>query len=255
MMNFRSKFNFDSDNYVLDIDLIGKARKYPLLSLNIKTLAVLAILVLLLLAVSCSEKNNDIQSLNYKGVVKDYSDLDGCGFIIELENGDKINPVIINNSNIELIDGENVEISYELIDTIADICMVGQNAIVTFHDKNDCDSIRFSYFIDDVPNDTLAVNYAKIVDDCLEINVSYSGGCEDHDLYLYKVEPWCGTPPLPPTTLQLLHDANNDMCEAYLTHSVFFDLTTIQIEDSASMKIILMTNLNDNYSQELIYNY
>ena len=63
MMNFRSKIKFDSNSYILDIDLIGKVRKYPLLSLNIKTLLLLAVIVVVLLAVSCSEKdkNDDIQ--------------------------------------------------------------------------------------------------------------------------------------------------------------------------------------------------
>lgn len=258
MMNFKSKFNFDADSYILDIDLISKARKYPLLSLNIKTLALLAIIVLVLLAVSCSEKkNNDIQTKTATGIIKDYSDIDGCSYIIELENGEKINPIIINNSNIELHDGDNVEITYEIIDSIADVCMAGQTAIVTFHNMNDCDEIILEpvFYYDTIPRDTFAINYAKIVDDCIEINVSYSGGCEEHNFYLTKIEPWCGTPPIPPTMLQLWHNANGDMCEAYLTNSVFFDLTSIQYADSSSMEIILLTNLNDNYSQQFTYNY
>jgi putative nigrescin immunity protein NigD len=257
MMNFRSKIKFDTNSYILDIDLIGKARKYPLLSLNIKTLLLLAVIVTVLLVVSCSEKNkdNDIQTVYYSGIVKDYSDLDGCGYIIELENGEKINPVIINNSNIDLLDGENVDIVYEIIDTIATTCMVGQNAVVTFLNQNECDDILFMQEYDPIPRDTFEVNFAKIVENCIEINVSYGGGCEDHQFYLAKIEPWCGTPPVPPTTLELRHNANNDYCEAYLTHSVFFDLTPLQATDSTKLQLILITNLNDNYSKELTYNF
>jgi len=255
MMNFKSKINFDTDSYSLDIDLISKARKYPLLSLNVKTLALLAIIVLVLLAISCNEKSNEITSSQYSGVVKDYSELDGCGYIIELENGDKINPVIINNANIELQEGDSVEIIYEIIDSIASICMIGENAVVTFLNLNECDDILNMVDYDPFPRDTFEINFARIENDCIEINVSYSGGCEDHNFYLAKIDPWCGTPPIPPTTLELRHNANNDMCEAYLTNSVFFDLTPLRLNDSVKMQIILITNLNDNYSKELTYNY
>ena len=215
----------------------------------------MAIIVIVLLAVSCSEKDDDIQTTYHSGVLKDYSEIDGCGYIIELENGDLINPVIINNSNIELSDGETVEISYEIIDTMFTTCQVGQNAVVTFYNQNECDDILFMQEYDPFPRDTFEINYAKIIENCIEINVSYGGGCENHQFYLAKIEPSCGTPPLPPTTLELRHNANNDYCEAYLTHSIFFDLEPIQIGDSTKMQLILITNLNDNYSKELTYNF
>jgi hypothetical protein len=255
-MNLKSQFNFDSNNYILDIDIINKAKRIPLLSLNIRTLLFLAIVVTVLLAFSCSEKEKlDVDVKNYNGVVVDYSDLDGCGLIIELDNGDKINPIIINTPNLDLEDGQNVEISYEAIDTIATACMVGINAIVTFHNISDCDSILFDHTYDTLPRDEFVINYAKIEDDCLEINVSYSGGCKDHEFILAKIDPWCGTPPIPPTTLELRHNANNDMCEAYLTNSVFFNLIPLQMQDSTSTQIILITNIDDNYSDTLTYNY
>lgn len=252
----KSNIRFDSNNFIIDIDIVKNQKSYPLLSLNMRMLIFLFIIISVLVIVSCSEKDEDTNLLtdSFSGVVKDFSSLDGCGLLIELDNGEIINPVIINNSNITLEANQAVEITYKEVDSIETDCMKGINAIVTILDINECENILFNHVYDTLPNDDFEINYAKINEDCLEINISHGGGCENHEYILAKIDPWCGTPPLPPTTLELRHNANNDMCEAYLTHSVLFDLTSIQNPDSTSLQIILKTNIDD-YSETLIYNY
>lgn len=75
--------------------------------------------------------------------------------------------------------------------------------------------------------DACTVSSGVIEDDCLELVVSYSGGCQSHDFALY----WDGMSLLTVpgrVQLSLLHNGNGDMCEAVITDSLHFDLTGIQ---------------------------
>jgi PKD repeat protein len=58
------------------------------------------------------------------GTVKDYTGLDGCGFVIELDNGVVLEPVEI-LPNFILYDGERVKLSYTELNDRESICMAG----------------------------------------------------------------------------------------------------------------------------------
>ena len=84
----------------------------------------------------CVSKACKVIAVNYaanacdqRGTVYDYTGLDGCGFIIELDNGLKLEPVKFMNK-IELRDSMRVKLSYSPV-RMASICMVGQTAIIT----------------------------------------------------------------------------------------------------------------------------
>lgn len=71
------------------------------------------------------------QGGSVKGIVKDYSNLDGCGFVIELEDGTKLEPAEIMVKDFELRDNQQVWLSYvELKDRVS-ICMVGKIVRIT----------------------------------------------------------------------------------------------------------------------------
>ena len=77
----------------------------------------------LLLFMACT-KNKCSDSV--KAELKDLSGLDGCGFVIELENGNKLEALNVSDFNIELKDGKKVWVSYHLTTNfIGTICMVG----------------------------------------------------------------------------------------------------------------------------------
>lgn len=60
----------------------------------------------------------------------------------------------------------------------------------------------------------------------LRVSVSYGGGCEDHEF----VACWNGaiSKSNPATlTLDLRHDANNDLCDAFITRDLFIELAGI----------------------------
>ena len=66
-----------------------------------------------------------------------------------------------------------------------------------------------------------------IEDDTLTLTVSYGGGCETHDVTLVASGVFLESYPVQ-MAVAVAHDANGDMCEAYLTEAYEFDLTPIK---------------------------
>ena len=88
------------------------------------------------------------------------------------------------------------------------------------------------YFIDAnsewmIKKDMLVVNSAVIENNLLALSVSYSGGCRDHIIDLYAYTGILKSNP-PQMNLALSHNANGDMCEAYVTRTIKFDLSKIK---------------------------
>ena len=75
--------------------------------------------------------------------------------------------------------------------------------------------------------DKYALNSATITDDILNISVSYSGGCEEHQFTLVASERFLESFPVQ-LRVSIAHDANGDTCEAYPTENYRFDLTPIK---------------------------
>lgn len=59
------------------------------------------------------------------GKVKDLAGLDGCGLIIELENGKKLIPMNLEAFEYNLVDGTEVRLHYSVQEDAMGICMAG----------------------------------------------------------------------------------------------------------------------------------
>ncbi len=77
--------------------------------------------------INCVEMENEC---NLTGTVKDYTGLDGCGYLIELDNGTRLEPVIVHDS-IKFYDNQRVKLSYIERKDMASICMAGIMAEIT----------------------------------------------------------------------------------------------------------------------------
>jgi len=192
------------------------------------------------------------------GIVKDYTGLDGCGFVIELEGGEKLEPFYIDSSFV-LVDGQHVWVRYSILEDHSSICMVGSPArIYSIHEIscNPITQVGLDFPLASLPDDPFDMDTVFITGDCLTITLWYSGGCKDHLFSVVELPIWCGTPPVPPPQLLLCHDANKDACEAYLQETVAFDLTGLQIQDSTSVTFVLLLNIpGSNYSKTFTYYY
>jgi len=60
----------------------------------------------------------------------------------------------------------------------------------------------------------------------LLLNISHSGGCEEHEFQLLQEPIFCGTPPIF-ITIKLSHNANSDTCEGWITRDLCFDISSI----------------------------
>jgi hypothetical protein len=78
-------------------------------------------ITLLLFGTAC--RKNEC-SASEKAVIRDYTGLDGCGFVIELMDGTVLEPVNLEDFSLPLFDGKPIWIRYH--ETVGgSICMVG----------------------------------------------------------------------------------------------------------------------------------
>ena len=215
---------------------------------------------------SCAEedyleptKKPSYQVCETRGVIHDYTGLDGCGFVIELADSSKLEPTIVDDTNFVFEDGKEISLTYTELTGYGSICMVGKLVHITCISDFACPPVSdFGLIFDpeDYPNDAVIINEVEIMGDCLCVNVSYGGGCEDHEFSMGVVWPECGTPPVPPPALYLCHNANNDMCEAYITETVCFDLSLLKVAGQYSSTFSLRPNfLPSSYWAEFTYHY
>ena len=81
------------------------------------------LVVLVLLTASC-DKASDCDNA-VKAKFKDLTGLDGCGMVIELSNGDRLEPTNLSDFQINVDDGQKIWVEYHVISG-GSICMVGE---------------------------------------------------------------------------------------------------------------------------------
>ena len=85
----------------------------------------LLILTGLLFIISCEDKDETLDC-DIKATLRDYTGLDGCGFVLVLDNGEVLEMGGFDaEPDFQFNDGMEVSISYEEMQGMATICMVG----------------------------------------------------------------------------------------------------------------------------------
>jgi hypothetical protein len=89
----------------------------------------LTFFLLFLLIFSCkTNRKAEGAGCSTIGTVKDYAGLDGCGLLIELENGDKLLPAKVKDDFL-LKDGQKIRFDYMVLPDMGSVCMA-EKAIV-----------------------------------------------------------------------------------------------------------------------------
>ncbi|MHA2232590.1 MAG: hypothetical protein ACXAB4_08855 [Candidatus Hodarchaeales archaeon] len=98
---------------------------------------------------------------------------------------------------------------------------------------------------ENAPRDPYTINRAKIDNDILHVEVSFGGGCKAHNFTLIVLSGFGESLPVAANAL-LSHDGNNDLCEAWLTKELRFDLSSLKEEwqhtyeqESGAIRILL----------------
>ena len=93
---------------------------------------------------------------------------------------------------------------------------------------SNCPSLIQNVSTSDFPMDLYGINEIEIIEDQLLINVSYGGGCEQHDFLVISSNTQINDYGNQIDALFLSHDANNDVCFAeILEHQLCFDISNI----------------------------
>ena len=72
------------------------------------------------------EKHSELCPNAVEATLKDLTGLDGCSWVLELDNGKRLEPSNLQKfDNIKLEDGKRVFVEYKTIHNAASICMVG----------------------------------------------------------------------------------------------------------------------------------
>jgi hypothetical protein len=114
--------------------------------LYMKMKAIALLVALMAVSVSCKKEEVTKESNcspTIKATVRDLKGLDGCGFVFELEDGSRLEPIMptlefcyIIDSPIDpllefvFVDGKEVKINYEKVERVS-ICMVGPTVRIT----------------------------------------------------------------------------------------------------------------------------
>ena len=123
--------------------------------------------------------------------------------------------------------------------------------------QSDCPKyteLNFSNY-DSLKTDPLTVLAVKTEGDCLKLTLQYGGGCKEHKVDLALIQPQCGTPPLPPPTFEIRHDANTDACEALITKDYSFDISDIREQGKTSTDFILAVKNSSGVITSTTYTY
>ncbi len=94
-------------------------------------------LFILILSISCTPTQNveDVKEektrCETEGTVKDFTGLDGCGLLIVLESGRKLEPVIIDDKDFKLRDGQKIRFDYKAEREVMSVCMGGMTVRIT----------------------------------------------------------------------------------------------------------------------------
>jgi len=65
-----------------------------------------------------------------KAKFKDLTGLDGCGMVIQLQNGSYLEPTNLCDIDIEIKDGQKIWVSYHIAPNLSSICMVGDIVVI-----------------------------------------------------------------------------------------------------------------------------
>ncbi len=197
----------------------------------------------------CYNFDTPVPGGGIEGTVKDYTGLDGCGYIIELVNGEKLEPAVMTDTTFEFYDDQRVEVWYTKLNDVGSICMVGFPARIDSIREINCNAL--TDWSVNLPSDPFDADSVIIDGDCLQVKVAYGGGCEKHDFFL-SIEPTMG----PYNTLTLSHNAHGDLCEAFIHKTLSFDLTPLQSQGGHQTIFHLTLHFeNAGFKKKIVYNY
>lgn len=117
--------------------------------------------------------------------------------------------------------------------------------------SNPCDANTLISATDyeNAPSDQLAINSLEINGNCLKINFS-SGGCDGNSWELKLIDSEGILKSNPPQRNLRLSLKNEELCEAYITKELTFDISNLQVDGNK-----VQLNLTNSENLNILYEY
>tara|TARA_B100000780_G_C21037283_1_gene416057 strand:- start:265 stop:1002 length:738 start_codon:yes stop_codon:yes gene_type:complete len=103
-----------------------------------------------------------------------------------------------------------------------------------------------------LPNDSLNIDEVYITNNCLNVNYSYLGGCDDTRLNLHHL---IDSSTFDLVRLQLRYDNGDGPCTDYLHENITFNLSNLQADNVNSVSILIDCNGDDTCNEMITYEY
>ncbi|MDX8340801.1 NigD-like N-terminal domain-containing protein [Draconibacterium sp. IB214405] len=204
----------------------------------------IVILSVFLVVFSSCQDDDDLLTFDETGTVLDYAGAGDCGFVIVLDNGNKILPLYYPDG-FTFAQGQRVLVTYSELNNVSIGCEQGVPCEISYVEELSCSPYVDLYFenYDSLARDPVHLHDAYMDGNCLYFKVSYSGGCQDHTIDLARMHPWTASSSTVPT-FEIRHNANDDLCEAWFTREFRFDLSDLKAEGKTEF-VLTAKLLND----------
>ena len=200
------------------------------------------------LFVGCQKEEDEI-TFRETGVVIDYVGTGDCTFIIKLDNGVQIQPLYY-PTGFTFSNGQRVFVEYVELNNVIAGCDRGTATEIKYAEELSCAHFVDLYFenYDSLASDPIIIHEAFVDGECLNIKLSYSGGCKEHQIDLARIHPLEASSSTVPT-FEIRHNANNDLCEAYFTQELRFNLTPLILEGKTEFVLSAKLTNGDVYNK------
>lgn len=203
----------------------------------------IGILSLVLIVFTSCQEDDEIL-FQETGIVVDYAGAGDCSFVIELDNGNRIQPMYY-PKDYSFMHGQRVLVEYIELDNVINGCDRGIACDIKYVEELACAPYVDLYFenYDSLARDPVYLHEAFVDGNCLYIKLSYSGGCKEHTIDLARMHPWTASSSTIPT-FEIRHNANNDLCKAYFTKEFRFDLS--ELKKQGKKEFVLTAKLTND---------
>lgn len=89
------------------------------------------IIAITIVLAGCNAEKNACGSDAVKATLKDFTGLDGCGWVLVLDDGSRLEPLNLGSQTIAPADGKKIWLTYKVANNSASICMVGEMVEIT----------------------------------------------------------------------------------------------------------------------------
>lgn len=209
---------------------------------------VLIFIAFAMICAGCQEKEEI--AFQETGVVVDFAGTDHCSFIIELDNGKKIQPLHF-PEEFEFVQGQRVLVDYVKLPNVIPTCDKGTACDILNVEELSCGvpiTDLYAQNYDSLANDPVHIHEVAVDGDCLYLKLSFRGGCRSHKIELARIHSHSHDETEIPL-LEIRHNANGDMCEAWLTQKTQFDLTVLKEEGIIQFQLEALLTSGETFSE------